>query len=257
MNNKSKNIYFRNYKKYCGSSSAINTINNNKKERLVLQNKSFFIGLSFGSNSANETGVAIMDSNFKIISLDKLHSMNDINHYFEIMTGKNDAIVCVSIPENPTMLNGKWKLISREYQFMRTNSHLLNTDKWADRFSTRGCESFNNLKEQGVEIFRYDLSDLKTFLGLSSLYKDRTPGDCKHLQNFLRYKFNLEELPNNLLPVSQLEAILGAYLAYTINNGELNKDYKKKFEFKGLPVIGLSLPKNPSSSFFFEMVINK
>ena len=206
--------------------------------------KNFYIGLSMGANSANETGVAVMDKNFKIISLDKLHSMNDIEHYFEILPGKNDSIICVSIPENPTMLNGKWKLISRAYQLMRSNIHLLNNDKWADRFSTRGCECYNKLKENGVEIYRYDLYDLKTYLGVNSLYKDRTPADCKHLQSYLRYEFNLEEIPANLLPVSQLEAILGAYLSYVIANGKENEDYTKKFEFKGLPVMGLTKIKN-------------
>ena len=206
--------------------------------------KNFYIGLSMGSNSANETGVAVMDKNFKIISLDKLHSMKDIEHYFEILPSKKDSVICVSIPENPTMLNGKWKLISRAYQLMRSNEHLLNNDKWADRFSTRGCECYNKLKEEGVEIFRYDMYDLKTFLGVNSLYKDRTPADCKHLQSYLRYEFDLEEIPSNLLPVSQLEAILGAYLSYVIANGKEGKDYAKKFEFKGIPVIGLKKKKN-------------
>ena len=202
--------------------------------------KNFYIGLSMGSNSANETGVAVMDKNFKIISLDKLHSMSDIEHYFEILPSKKDSVICVSIPENPTMLNGKWKLISRAYQLMRSNEHLLNNDKWADRFSTRGCECYNKLKEEGVEIYRYDLYDLKTYLGVNSLYKDRTPADCKHLQSYLRYEFNLDEIPSNLLPVSELEAILGAYLSYVIANGKEGKDYSKKFEFKGLPVMGLT-----------------
>ena len=105
-----------------------------------LSKKSFFVGLSMGSNSANETGVAVMDKDFKIITLDKLHSMNDISHYFDIMASKNDSVISISIPENPTMINGKWKLMSRAYQFMRSNEHLLNNDKWADRFSTRGCD---------------------------------------------------------------------------------------------------------------------
>ncbi len=202
--------------------------------------KSFFIGLSMGSNSANETGVAVMDKDFEIISLDKLHSMTDISHYFDILVGKQDSIISASIPENPTMINGKWKLLSREYQFIRTNEHLMNNDKWADRFSTRGCECFNQLKEQGVEIYRFDLYDLKTYLGLNSLYKDRTPADCKHLQSFIKYQFGLDNMPSNLLPVSQLEAILGAYLSYTINNGTLDVDYKKKFDFKGIDVMGLT-----------------
>ena len=202
--------------------------------------KSFFVGLSMGSNSANETGVAVLDKDFKIISLDKLHSMTDISHYFDILVGKQDSIISASIPENPTMINGKWKLLSREYQFIRTNEHLMNNDKWADRFSTRGCECFNHLKEQGVEIYRFDLYDLKTYLGLNSLYKDRTPADCKHLQSFIKYQFGLDDMPSNLLPVSQLEAILGAYLSYTINNGTLDVDYKKKFDFKGIDVMGLS-----------------
>ena len=53
-------------------------------------------------------------------------------------------------------------------------------------------------------------------------------------------EFELDDLPNNLLPVSQLEAILGAYLSYVIDNGKIEQDYKKKFEFKDIDVMGLS-----------------
>ena len=68
----------------------------------------------------------------------------------DLFLGKKDSIICASIPENPTMLNGKWKLLSRAYQFMRTNKNLLNNDKWADRFSTRGSECFKELKDKEI-----------------------------------------------------------------------------------------------------------
>jgi hypothetical protein len=161
--------------------------------------------------------------------------MNDISHYFDIMASKNDSVISISIPENPTMINGKWKLMSRAYQFMRSNEHLLNNDKWADRFSTRGCELFSSLKDQGIEILRFEVYLSRQKFNLYSNYKERSSADCKFLQSALRYEYGFDELPSNMMPMGELEAIVGALLA----ERKVKEETKNIFEFKGLDVINL------------------
>ena len=216
-------------------------MNKTKKIKDVrIQDKLYFVGLSLGSCSTNETGVAIIDKNLNILTLDKLFSMEDVRFFFKRMVGKQNAIINVAIPENPQMLNAKWKLHAREYQLVKSCALIKDNSEWTERFSHRGCDVFSELKEQGVDIFRYDIHELKSSLGLSGLFKDRSPVDCKALQSALKHKFGFNELPSNMLPVSQLEAILGAYLGIIMSNGTLEFECKPKAEFNGIEVIGVA-----------------
>ena len=75
----------------------------------------------------------------------------------------------------------------------------------------------------------------------SGIYKDRSPIDCKALQSALKYKFNLRELPSNMIPVSQLEAILGAYLGLIMATNSTEYNCKVKTEYQGIEVIGIDM----------------
>ena len=66
-----------------------------------------------------------------------------------------------------------------------------------------------------------------------SNFKERSSADCKFLQSTLRNEFGFEDLPLNMMPVAQLEAIVGTLLA----EKKLNDETKKLFEFKGLDVV--------------------
>lgn len=215
--------------------------NSNLKKNIKFEDKLFFVGISLGSNSTNETGAAILDRDLKIITLDKLFSMEDVRFFLKRLVGKQNAIINIALPENPQMLNAKWKLISREYQLIQS-SELINHDSdWIQRYSHRGCDHFLELKEHGIDIFRYDIHELKHSFGLSGMYKDRSPVDCKALQSALRYKFGLRELPSNMIPVSQLEAILGAYLGLIMASSKTEYNCKVKTNYQGIEVIGIDL----------------
>lgn len=214
-------------------------IKGTKLENVKFENKLFFVGLSLGSCSTSETGVAIIDKNLNIITLDKLFSMEDVRFFFKRLVGKQNSIINVAIPENPQMLNAKWKLHAREYQLVQSCDLIKDSTDWTERFSHRGCDVFAELKEQGVDIFRFDIRELKSSLGLSGIYKDRSPVDCKALQSALKYKFGFKDLPLNMLPVAQLEAILGAYLGIIMANGTLEFECKPKACYNGIEVIGI------------------
>ncbi len=204
-------------------------------------NKQYFVGISLGSAASSETGAAVLDSSLNIITLDKLFTMEDVKYFLEHFVGRQNAVFNIALPENPTMLNAKWKLLSRQYQLIQTNRLIKKDSEWIQRYSFRGTDFFYELKEKGLDIFRYDVHELKSSFKLSGLYRDRTPVDCKALQSALKFQFGIRELPANMLPVAQLEAILGAYLGYIMAKDNTGYAYKVRSEFKGIEVIGIDL----------------
>lgn len=92
-----------------------------------------------------------------------------------------------------------------------------------------------NLKEQGADVSRFEVYLTRQKLNLYSNYKERSSADCKFLQSALKFEYGFDELPANMLPVAQLEAIVGTVLACE----KLNNKTGKIFDFKGLDVINM------------------
>lgn len=195
------------------------------------------VGLSLGPSSSVESGIAVREiATGKLIHLDKLFSMNDIALFFENYPSVKNSVICVSLPWDNTMLEGKWRILSKPYQLIHSsNEEFLNRDNWMQRFSSRGCELVSSLKEQGADISRFEVYLTRQKLNLYSNYKERSSADCKFLQNSLRLDWGFEELPSNMLPVAQLEAICGTLLACE----KLKNNTKSIFEFKGTDVINI------------------
>lgn len=200
-------------------------------------NKISYIGISLSNLSTIESAVAVLDNDLNIILLDKLFSMNDVKFFLDNYAGKQNALIMVSIPENEVMISSKWKYNSRTYDIVNLDKKMINRDDWTRRFSTRGCEYFKDLKSKGIDIFRFDINNMKKMVGNCYAYRDRTPIDCKSLQDTLRIKYGMRELPVNMLPIAQIEAILGAFLANMICNKKT--EYKILGEYEKLPIIGI------------------
>ena len=198
----------------------------------------YYIGLSLSSGSSLDSGVAVLDEDNNIILVDKLYKMNDIIFFFENYSNLKYSKMCVSLPWDRTMLDGKWRILSKPYQMVATNPHMPNRENWTQRYATRGSEFFKELSEKGIEINRFELYLTRQSMRLNSCYKERSPADCKFLQQTLKLEYGFEELPNNMMPMSQLEAIVGALLAK--ENAKNPENIKKLFEFKGLDVIDVT-----------------
>ena len=198
-----------------------------------------FIGISLGGLSTIESAVAVLDSNLHIITLDKLFSMSDVKYFLDNFAGKQNSVIMVSIPENQVMLDHKWKYNSRTYDLVNFDKKMINREDWTNRFSLRGSEYFKELSSKNIDIFRFDIDNMKKVMGNCYAYRNRTPIDCKSLQDTLRMKYNMRELPVNMLPVAQLEAILGAILAQMITFGNDEFDCKIIGEFEELPILGI------------------
>lgn len=200
----------------------------------------YYVGLSLGASSSIDSGVAVLDEDKNIILIDKLYTMNDVMFFFDNFSGLNYSKICASLVWDRTMLNGKWRVLSKPYQLVATNPLIKNRDSWTQRYSTRGCEYFKTLTEKGIEITRFELYLTRQSLNLNSCYKERSPADCKFLQQMLKYEWGLE-LPTNMMPMSQLEAIIGALLA--MENTKNPQNIKTLSTFKDFDVIDVI--KNP------------
>ena len=198
----------------------------------------YYIGLSLSSGSSLDSGVAVLDEDNNIILVDKLYKMNDVIFFFENYSNLKYSKMCVSLPWDRTMLDGKWRILSKPYQMVATNPHMPNRENWTQRYATRGSDFFKELKEKGIEINRFELYLTRQSMRLNSCYKERSPADCKFLQQTLKLEYGFEELPNNMMPMSQLEALVGALLAKEASKNPEN--IKKLFEFRGLNVIDIT-----------------
>lgn len=193
--------------------------------------------LASGANT--ESGVAVLDRNNELILLDKLFTMQDVQHFFENFSSLKNSQICISLPWDNSMLNGKWRILSKPYQLVTSNENFQNTDNWTQRYSARGTDYFNNLVQEGININRFELYLTRQALKLDSCFKERSPADCKALQSALRIKYGFSSLPSNMMPMAHLEAIVGAILAKqtseNINAGK--KAEKPLFSFNEIPVI--------------------
>ena len=173
----------------------------------------YYVGLSLTAGSTLDSGLVFFFENFSSLKQSK---------------------ICVSLPWDRTLLNGKWRILSKPYQLVATNEHMLNIDNWTQRYSTRGCDFFNSLIEEGIEVNRFELYLTRQSLHLNSCYRERTPADCKFLQQVLTNEWGID-LPVNMMPMSQLEAIVGAILA--MENTKNPDNIKQLFTFRGQRVI--------------------
>ena len=197
----------------------------------------YFIGISMGSASTIETGVVVIDNKGKIILIDKLYKMSDIQYFMDNFSSISHSYIGISLPWDNSMLEGKWRILSKPYQMVRTNKNLLNRENWTQRYSTRGCEYYKSLKNKCINICRFELYLIRQKLNLTSYYKERTPADCKFLQNALKTEYKFVDLPSNMMPMSQLEALVGALLMQELKNNSGN--IIKLFNFCDIDVINL------------------
>ena len=194
------------------------------------------VGLALAPNSSTESGVAVRElATGRLIYMDKLFSMSDVELFFSNYNNLKNSIICVSLPWDNTMLEGKWRVLSKPYQMIHENENFINKDNWMQRFSTRGSELVANLSAQNTEVYRYEVYLSRQKLNLYSNYKEHSSADCKFLQSSLKNDYGFTELPQNMVPAAQLEAIVGTIIA----EKKLNSQTKNIFTFKGIDVINV------------------
>lgn len=196
--------------------------------------KNYFIGLMLAQSSTIDSGVTVIDRDNNIIFMDKLYTINDIEFFLNNFSSLKDSQLCVSIPQDNTLIDGKWRLLAKFYQTVNMNHHIPNTNNWTRRLSTRGCDMLRGFVEKGISISRYDIYLTRQALNLVSHLKQRSPADCKFLQTTLKNDWGFSSLPSNMLPMAQLEALTGAILARRIDD---KTSKSPVFKYEGIDVI--------------------
>ena len=191
--------------------------------------------MSLSPASTIETGVVVLDDFNKLILVDKLFSMNDVQFFFENFSSLKQSKVCISLPWDNTLMTGKWRILSKPYQLVTTHKGFLNTEDWLDRYSYRGCDYISKMISSGIDVKRFDLYLSRMKLNLYSNFKQRSPADCKFLQNILKTEYNFEDIPTNMMPAGALEAIVGALVAREYAKG----NYEVISEFADTDVINV------------------
>ena len=134
-------------------------------------------------------GIVADEAVGKAVAVYPIINKDDVKFFIETLVGKKDSIFLVSLPHSSLMLNAKWKVVSKQYQQIQSSPIAINRDNWMDRYSARGSEYFLKLRdEENLAIFRAELGELKKSFGLNTQFKERTPADCKFLQNTLKIK---------------------------------------------------------------------
>ena len=119
----------------------------------------YSVGMSLGPSSSVESGVAVREiATGKLIYVDKLFSMSDVQLFFDNYSSIQNSVFCISLPWDNTMMEGKWRVLSKPYQLIHENEdRFLNRDNWMQRFAPRGSELFMKLKEEGADIAGCDV----------------------------------------------------------------------------------------------------
>lgn len=197
-----------------------------------------FIGISIGEGASDDSGVAVINTKNELIRIDKAYSIDELRQITENLNGKANSIICIDMPEYYEMLNGKWRIEAKHYKCFNLEPDA-NLSDWKSRYSDRGTSLYKDLLNKGYQTYRYDSDYTKTILNIHSYMKDRSPAGCKFLQLNIKEKLGIKNLPTNMIPISVLDAILGAYIAKVIASGKENEDYHFNAVHKDIQIVSI------------------
>ena len=70
----------------------------------------YYIGLAMAPASTVESGLAVIDDDKNIILIDKLFKVKDIQFFFDNYSSLKNSTICISLPWDNSMLEGKWRI---------------------------------------------------------------------------------------------------------------------------------------------------
>ena len=198
-----------------------------------------YIGITIGENASCDSGICVINRNNEIVRMDKAYSIDELSDCVSRICGKNNSIICVDMPEYYEMLEGKWRIVNKNIRPMKLDINYEGKDNWTSRYSDRGSDFYRKLFQENYNVYRYCSNFTKTILNIHPYMKERTPAGCKFLQAAIKDKLGIKNFPPNMMPVSVLDAILGAYIAKVISVGQLGKDYDFNYKYKEFDIVNL------------------
>ena len=194
----------------------------------------YYIGLSMASNSAHSSSVCVIDKNKEIVLIDKLYFTDDIKLFFDQSPYVRNSILMVGLTTDESLLDGKWRIHSKNYKMLDGRFNV-NKNNWTKRLDERLKDFFFELNNTKCKVYRCNSSLIRQKYGLRADYLLNTSLDCKNFQLGLKIKYGFNNLPDNLLPITSLEAILFALFAHDIGKNKIKT--QEILNFNGIKVL--------------------
>ena len=194
----------------------------------------YYLGLSLASNSSHSSSICVINRNKEIVLLDKLYFTDDIKLFFEQSSYVRNSVLVTGLAPDESLLDGKWRIHSKNYKTMEGKFNI-NKNNWTNRLSDRLKDLFLDINNKKCKVYRCNPNLLRQSYGLRADYLENTSLDCKNFQAGLKIKYGFKNIPDNLLPIASLEAILFALFALDIT--QKNIKTQELSEFCGIKVL--------------------
>lgn len=208
-----------------------------KKNPIPFSNKFTFVGISLSPLSSADSGIAVIDRDLNILRIDKFYNIDDLLKYLGHFGPYDSSIFCIDLPKNIAIVNGKWRYESRYTKIFKLKEHEKNKFEWAERFSDRGNDICNALKEHGFDIYRHYSYFSKNSLDITPPFKSRTPSAGRYLQLTIEDKLKIKGIPQSFLALSGLDAVISAYTAWRLANSQENIGYKILGDYNNISIV--------------------
>ncbi len=216
-------------------------------QRPESRDKWLFAGIDLAPNDMLETGTVVVDREKTILRMDKLGSDEQILAFVSGLGPPRSLVVALDVPKSLS-IQGRWRQqevkmfpfrLEREAEKKQlealnigTEPHVfeegrqIENEAFTNRWSERAWTLYRTLTERGVCVLLYFNHLAKPRYGLSIPFRTRTPRGCKALQATIRKHLTLQDMPTNLAPSSVLDAMVGAYTAWTFYKGTYGEHYQ-------------------------------
>jgi hypothetical protein len=193
------------------------------EERPHLADKWVFVGIDLAPNDMLETGMAAVDRTRQLLRMDKLNTDEQILIFLEGLGPPRNVVVALDVPKSLS-IPGKWR--QEEIKMFPLRLTKQTSGEFTDRCSERAWKLYDAIKSRGFVVFLYFNHLAKTRYDLFIPFRTRTPRGCRALQATIRQTLELGNMPSNLAPSSVLDAMIGAYTAWTSYWGTHGETYR-------------------------------
>lgn len=192
-----------------------------------LGEKWLFVGIDLAPVETLETGVAVLDRDRMLTRMDKIYSNEDILRFLKSLGPAQNLIVALDVPKSLS-IPGRWRQEEIKMHPLRLERKGLPQEDEAamtDRYAQRVKDLYALVQTEGVLPFLYFSYLAKMKYDLTIPYRTRTPAGCRALQAIIKSRLQIPNVPTNLAPSSVLDAMIGAYTAWSFYRGKAGMHY--------------------------------
>ncbi len=193
------------------------------EDRPGLGDKWVFVGIDLAPNDMLETGVVAVDRDKQMLRMDKVNTDGQVHQFVESLGPLRSTVVALDVPKSLS-IPGRWR--QEEVKMFPLRLERAATGEFTDRCSERAWNLYQSLRSKDCLVFLYFNHLAKTRYDLFIPFRTRTPRGCRALQAVIKNQLDLGNMPGNLAPSSVLDAMVGAYTAWTLYRGNYGEDYR-------------------------------